>query len=97
MATSIVILQACSNYQECKYMPVVLSGHQQLIENSALISKSHLDSVGKVLDFYKIEYSRPGDLQIVMKGDICSVNELIWNFTTKSEGAAWFKLQGIEQ
>jgi hypothetical protein len=93
---SILLIQSCSEYQECKYTPVVFEDGERLVEKPGLISKIHLDDVSKVLDFYNIEYSRINDLELNIKGDVCGDRDLIWNMTTKAGDSNWFELQGLK-
>ncbi|MEX0775851.1 MAG: hypothetical protein WD042_09085 [Phycisphaeraceae bacterium] len=68
-----------------EYVPVVMDGRQQLVENPALLTPEHLDRLEVVLKRYGEWYQRTDATHLRISRSLSRDRDLLWNYTTKSE------------
>lgn len=76
------------------YEPLVITyGNDRLEVSKELMIKEHFDRVEKVLKYYKIEYQRVGNTQLMLEKSIS--RELIWNIASKAEDSYWLETHKV--
>ena len=87
-----ILSSSCSSEKEyTEYVPLRFNGNN-LVKEEKLYTKEHYDKVEYVLNFYKIPYTRSGNVEIKFKKPLDK--ELMWNYSTKAENKQWLEWNG---
>ncbi len=67
------------------YVPIVMDGRQQLVEDPTMLTPAHLDRLEAVLKRYDEWYQRIDATHLRISRKLWRDRDLLWNYTTKAE------------
>jgi hypothetical protein len=76
------------------YIPIVHKGND-LVADSTLITKEHLDNLEHVLTVYGLGYIRVSEKEIKIHRKLWKNRDYLWNMTTKANDRIWLKLHPL--
>lgn len=81
-------LHSCYN----EYVPQVFDGNK-IVESPKLMTEKHKKNIVKVLTYYDEDWKLENGKILVSKN---IDNEILWNYTTKTNDSIWLKSNGLK-